>query len=205
MESRKKSIICTVLISVIMLIGAYVYAHIDKMQMLYDESLDTSTYIATGNVGLGIVEQTFLCKEKSLDGMNVKCQLFGDVTNVILKYQLFEEETDVAVAKGELAAAEIKNGQFNKLVFGEKVINTKGKKYTFQMQGVNVSEQQGVGFCYENKVEEGAKLSVAEEEIRGTLIAKTVTKRFDMETFVVVVSFIVFIWAFFKVLYKLFK
>lgn len=205
MESRKKSIICTVLISVIMLIGAYVYAHIDKMQMLYDESLDTSTYIATGNVESGIVEQTFLCKEGSLDGMNVKCQLFGDVTNVILKYQLFEEETDVVVAKGELAAVEIKNGQFNKLVFEEKVIETKGKKYTFRMQGVNVSEQQGVGFCYENKVEEGTKLSVAEEEIQGTLIAKTVTKRFDMETFVVVVSFIVFIYAFFKVLYKLFK
>ena len=83
MKNRKKNILYTILIWVVILVGAYMYAHIDKMHTLYDEDVDTSSYIATGDLSKGVLEQTFLCEEDSLDGMSVKCQLFGDVTGII--------------------------------------------------------------------------------------------------------------------------
>ena len=205
MKSRKKNILYTILIWVVILVGAYMYAHIDKMHTLYDEDVDTSSYIATGDLSKGVLEQTFLCEEDSLDGMSVKCQLFGDVTGIKLKYQLSEAGSDVVIAKGNMAAETIKNNQFTKFFFDEKVSECSNKQYVFKIMQENASEQQGVGFCYENQVEEKSNLSISGEDTEGTLIAKTITKRFDLETFIVVVCFIAFIWAFFKVLYKLFK
>ena len=43
------------------------------------------------------------------------------------------------------------------------------------------------------------------EKIEGTLILKTVTDRFDVETFVVVLLFGAYIAFFFNFLYKMFK
>lgn len=205
MKSRKKNILYTILIWVVILVGAYMYAHIDKMHTLYDEDVDTSSYIATGDLSKGVLEQTFLCKEDSLDGMSVKCQLFGDVTGIKLKYQLSEAGSDTVVAEGNMAAEKIKNNQFTKCFFNKKITGCSNKQYVFKIMQDNASEQQGVGFCYENQVKEKSNLSISGEDTEGTLIAKTITKRFDLETFIVVVCFIAFIWAFFKVLYKLFK
>ena len=94
---------------------------------------------------------------------------------------------------------------FTKLFFDEKVTGCKDKSYTFEIWEENALAGQGVGFCYEQKVEEGTKLVIAGKEKNGTLITKTITKRFDMETFIVLISFILFISAFLRVLYKLFK
>lgn len=205
MKNRKKNILYTILIWVVILVGSYLYAHIDKMHTLYAQCIDTSSYIASGDLSKGVLEQTFLCKEDSLDGMSVKCQLFGDVTGIRLKYQLSEAGSDTVVAEGDMAADNIKNNQFTKCFFDEKVTECNNKQYVFKMTQENVSEQQGVGFYYENQVEDKSNLSISGEDKEGTLIAKTITKRFDLETFIVVVCFVAFIWAFFKVLYKLFK
>ena len=63
----------------------------------------------------------------------------------------------------------------------------------------------GVGFSYEPKQEKDTALSINGKNTDGTLIAKTVTNRFDIETFCVLVLFILYIVGFFKFLYKLFK
>lgn len=205
MKSRMKTIIYTVIMVLAILAGSYVYAHVDKMQMVYDENIETAAYLSTGNLMEGSLQQSFVCKENSLDGVSVKCQLFGDVSEVEIEYQLFEEGSDEAVAKGEMKAAEMKNNQLSKLFFDDKVMDSRGKKYTLCIEEENASKENGVGFYYQNKQEKGSKLIVGEEEKEGTLIVKTITKRFDVETFIMVVSFVLFIWGFFKVLYKLFK
>ena len=61
----------------------------------------------------------------------------------------------------------------------------------------------GVGFSYEPKTEKGTELLINGNN--GTLIAKTVTNRFDMETFCVVLLFVLYIVFFVKFLYRLFK
>lgn len=191
MKSKMKTIIYTVLMCVILLVGSFVYAHIDKKNLLHDGSIDTSKYVPTGNLRDEFLEQTFLCEENSLDGIVVKTQLFGDVSNVKVKYQLFELGSDKLIAEGKLAAKEMKNNQFSEFCFEKKVANTCDKKYTIRLMEEKTSDENGVGFYHDKK--------------DGTLVAKTITKRFDLETFIMVISFVLFIWGFFKVLYKLFK
>ena len=58
---------------------------------------------------------------------------------------------------------------------------------------------------YERKAEENTNMLVDAEEIDGTVVMKTVTKRFDLETFFVVLVFAVYIMFFIRLLYKLFK
>ena len=60
-------------------------------------------------------------------------------------------------------------------------------------------------FSYEKKVEPGTKFVVNGNDIEGTMIIKTITNRFDLETFFVVTIFVLYIVVFLKLLYKLFK
>ena len=85
-------------------------------------------------------------------------------------------------------AKEMKNNQFSEFCFEKKVANTCDKKYTIRLMEEKTSDENGVGFYHDKK--------------DGTLVAKTITKRFDLETFIMVISFVLFIWGFFKVLYK---
>ena len=69
----------------------------------------------------------------------------------------------------------------------------------------DVEKTLGVGFSYEPKTEKGTELLINGNNVDGTLIAKTVTNRFDMETFCVVLLFVLYIVFFVKFLYRLFK
>ena len=63
-----------------------------------------------------------------------------------------------------------------------------------------------MGFAYEKAKEEDTALRVAGEEVEdGTLIMKTVTHRFDFETFFVFLAFSFYVIIFMGFLYKIFK
>lgn len=202
---KNKNIFYTVIISIVIICIAYLYAHIDKMSVIYDKDVDTSEYMATGVIEEGVIEQTFVATEDSIDGMYVKCQIFGDVSEVVLKYNLLEKDSGEVAAEGIISAKDLNSNLFTKLFFDEKVTGCKDKGYVFEIWEENAAAGQGVGFCYEQKIEKETKLVIAGEEKNGTLIAKTITKRFDVETFIVLISFVLFISAFIRVLYKLFK
>lgn len=202
---KTKNIFYTVVISIVIIVIAYLYAHIDKMNILYDKRVDTSEYMPTGIIGEHVVEQTFIAVEDALDGIYIKCQIFGDVSEVVLKYHLSEEESGKIVAEGSISGNDINGNLFTKLFFDKKVTGCINKGYTFKIWEENPSSERGVGFSYEQKVEDGTKFAIDGEERNGTMIAKTITKRFDMETFIVLIAFILFIGAFIRVLYKLFK
>ena len=93
----------------LILVLAFVYAHIAKANMIYDKSIDSSEYQNTGVVE-GIIEQSFVCTEDSLDGISVKCQLNGDTTGISVKMELYDNETNALVAESEVDAEKIKNG-----------------------------------------------------------------------------------------------
>lgn len=205
MKNRKKTIISDILVCAIIVVFSYMYANIDKMNLLYNKNIDTSQYIATGNMNSKVLEQTFLCVENSLDGINLKCQVFGDISNVELKYELSENNSGKIVAEGEKPATELKNNQFNKLFFEKKVEHCNDENYKLRIQVVNATDDSGVGFFFVNEKEDKNTLTIGEDEQEGVLVAKTITKRFDLETFVVMIGFVVFIWVFLKWLCKLFK
>ena len=188
----------------LILILAFVYAHIAKANMIYDKSIDSSEYQNTGVVE-GLIEQSFVCTEDSLDGISAKCQLNGDTTGISVKMELYDNETNALVAESEVDAEKIKNGKFNEYSFNT-VENTKGKSYTVTFQNMNadVVSGRGVSFSFQNNTEDGTKLVINENETQGTLILKSITDRFDVETYVVLLLMIAYIAGFLVFLNKLF-
>lgn len=183
---------------------AFVYAHIAKANMIYDKSIDNSEYLNTGVVE-GIIEQSFVCTEDSLDGISAKCQLNGDTTGVSVKMRLYDNGTKKQVAESEVDAEKIKNGKFNEFSF-DTVENTNGRSYTVTFQNMNTDVESGCGvsFSFQNDTEDGTKLIINENETQGTLILKTITNRFDIETYVVLLIMIAYIAGFLIFLNKLF-
>ena len=189
---------------IIVLVFAYWYAHIAKMNMIYDKSVDNSEYISMGILEDQRVEQKFVCIEEKMDGIYAKCQVVGDVTDVKVRYSIAEASSRKVVAEGSGPAAELKPSKFNKLSF-DTIEGCKDREYILAVWSDPVSPRKGVSFYYQPETEEGTALTIGGSEIKGTMIMRTVTDRFDMETFCVVIIFIGFIAAFMKILYKLFE
>lgn len=189
---------------VVLLIFVYLYAHIAKMNMIYDKKVDSSEYLSTGVVA-GTIEQEFICKEDTLDGISAKCQLIGDTTDSKVRLTLIEKETGKVAAEVEVNAGEMKNGKFNKFSF-DTITDCKGKtfKVVFENSGANIEDGVGIGFVYQQETEKGTKLTINHQDTQGTLILKTITNRFDIETFCVLLLLILYIIVFVKFLYRLF-
>lgn len=164
------------------LLAAYFYAHVEKPELLYDKSITGSEYLKQ-DLCRGEVSQEFVCQEDSLDAVQIKCQPCGEIKDIALRMTLTDLETGDILAKAELAPGEMENGKFNTFSF-EKIQNTKGKSYkaVFEGTGTEVFEQPD-----------------------GTLIMKTITERFDIETFCVLLVIVGYITAFFAFLIKLFS
>lgn len=68
-----------IIITIIVLVLAFVYAHIAKANDVYDRNIDNNQYQSTGLVQNGTIEQSFVSVEDTLDGVSVKTQTIGDV------------------------------------------------------------------------------------------------------------------------------
>ena len=190
----------------IVVILAFLYAHIDKNSYLYDRNADTSTFLNTGILLDGEkISQEFISEEDILDGMNIKCAVQGETAGVEVHYMLQDVETKKEIASGTMKAEEIKNNKFN--LFKVKQMNgTEGKRYLFEITETGADAANGVSFyVVPEKADTAQQLSIKNNETQGALAIRTVSHRFDVETFVVLLGFVLFIVIFMKLLYKLFK
>lgn len=189
---------------IIVLILAFLYAHIAKMNMIYDKHVDNGDYLSMGILEERKVEQSFKCVEDTLDGINVKCQTLGDVSEVLVKYIITDQSNGEVLAEGNCQASDIVSTKFNKLTFNT-IENCRGKELLLTIWSESATGNNGISFYFQPLTEDGTKLFIDGSETQGTMIMKTVTNRFDFETFCVLLLFVVFIVVFMKILYKLFK
>lgn len=200
MKKKLKYIITVIVV----LAAAYLYAHIAKANVIYDKEIDSSDYKSTEAVLDGPVSQQFRCVEKTLDGISVKSKVIGTPEQATIVYTLTEVSTGQIAAEGEVDAAKVKNSKFYKFSF-DQVTDCKDRDYIFEARVDGATQEDAVAFYYEVKQEENTNLSVNGAHKEGTLILKTITNRFDLETFIVVLFFVLYIVVFIKFLYKLFK
>lgn len=198
----KKKISSAVLIAAI-LIGAFLYAHVDKNIYLYDRNLESEDFINTGILEEGeTLEQTFTMKDAAIDGINLKISAAGNTENVKLLGTLKEKESGKNVAEFSVDGSDIKNNKFNKLKV-PRVESAKEKEYTLILACEGSDEQNGLSF-YVTQGNAG-RLTVKGNDTNGVLVSRMLCHRFDVETFIVLLGFIAFIYVFMKTLYKLFK
>lgn len=191
MKQIKRIVACGLVI-----LAAFLYAHIGKTNAIYDRQSDSSTYGIAENTGLAI-EQEFVCREDTLDAIQVKCQV-QQTEEADVTLTLTDMESGKTVAGSTKALSEIESGKWNTFSF-ETVENCKGKTYQMILEGKALTcfAQQGS--------QPETKLYVNGAEQDGTLLMKTVTKRFDVETFGVFLMLVLYVYFFFRFLKRLFS
>lgn len=203
-ESTMKKKVISVLVICVVIAASFLYAHIDKNIYLYDRNADTSTFYNTGVLKEGEeIRQTFLSEEETLDGLNIKVAMSGNVEDVVLKYTLLNDESE-KLFTGTVSASELENNKFNKLEM-HGITATKEKQYTVLLNVENSDEQNGISFYVEPTKQGEHQLNIRGVEEEGTLVARVISHRFDGETFFVLLGMIAFVAAFMKILYKFFK
>ena len=113
-------------------------------------------------------------------------------------------EEDKEVCEGSVEATNIKASKFYNYSF-DTVNGCKGRNYKIIFENVGSTETAGVGFFYQSATEKNTELTISDNHTEGTLILKTITNRFDFETFAVLLIFVLYIIVFMKFLYRLFK
>ena len=204
MKNKVKKSIYMIIIGVIVLGFSYIYAHIDKNNYIYNRNTDTGLFYGTGVLKDDEeIKQTFISNEEKIDGINLKVSLVGNVENVVLHYALVDVQTEEGV-EGTIPANQLENNKFNQLSIPQ-ITEAKGKCYALILSTENADEQNGVGFYVVPEKQDNQQLTVMGDETEGTLSVRTVSHRFDMETFVVLLGILLFVGVFMKGLYKSFR
>lgn len=199
----KKKVI-RVLESIVVIALVFLYARIAKPHAIYDKTIDPSAYGTVTESKNAILEQEFEVNEDTLDGIRVKGAESGDISKVSLNYTLEEVDTNEVVAEGEINAKKALKSRFYELPF-DTIENCNGKQYRLSLTQNAEDNESAVQFSFEKQEESNTAFYVDGEKIDGTMILKTLTDRFDLETFFVVMIFVIYIVAFMKLLYRLFK
>ena len=203
-KSKMKKKIVSCLMVCVVIVFAYFYAYIDKNSYIYDRNADTSTFYSTGILTEGEeVAQTFIAKEDTIDGFNIKVASVGNVENVIINHVILDGNSK-QVCGGSTSASELENNKFNQLDVSQASVE-KGEKYTIVLSAEGADEQNGVSFYIEPSGYKEQKLSINGAEMDGALVVRLICYRFDVETFVVLLGMIIFVIGFMKILYKLFR
>jgi len=174
-----KSKIKVIVIGLIILCLAGVYAIIDKAVSIYDTSCDTSAFQSITLEQGKKLEQSFVCKENHMDGISLK------------------------VAQGKTDLKKVRNGKFFKIKF-DRIDTTKDKKYMLEMS-VQECPTGSIRVFYTPGSNENATLIYAGQTIEGVGVIRSLTHRFDLETFIVTLCFAAYIILFMRWLYKLFE
>lgn len=193
-----------VVLSFIVFFLVFVYAHISKNNPIYDKNVDSSSYNNTNIYDVDEIRQRFICKENKLDALNIKSRVVGDPTDVEIAYSLIDVEKNREIANGRVKGDTFKDGKFTELDF-EGISGCKDKEYEIYLSSIGGNGNNAVDFYYSSQQNENSSFYIDNQKLEGTLILKTVSERFDVETFCILIIFIIYVVIFMRFLYKLFE
>ena len=179
------------------------YAVVDKNHSIYDREIDSSEYIYIELAKGDTLTQSFVSEEDFLDGVNIKMSVTGEPEGKEVSFTLADSNGQ-EVASGKESLKELQMGKYFALKFA-RINGCKGQKYTLEFT-VSQSMDEGTVIVYDVPgVQNNTELNVRGEKIDGTLVLRTITHRFDVETFVVTAIFAVYVILFIKWLGKVFR
>ena len=96
----------TIIVLIVCMIFAYLYAHVDKKEYFYNRTVDVGKYSNTGVICEKKLTQDVYSTEKSLDGIQVKTQNVGDCTNIKIKITILDKKTKQNLRQKEISVSD---------------------------------------------------------------------------------------------------
>jgi len=201
-----KKKVAAVLFIIILLIINFSYAsYTTKKTALYDVNISNNEYGNVNQVAENtVVVQTFTCNRNGLNAVEIMFGTYDRDNNTKLSYELSDVKGKV-IAKGSFDQSELTNNAFYKIEFNKK-FESKGKKFTITIRDNNTLYDEAVTILTSKGILKNT-LSINGKyanEINNTdaLVMRYLTTKFDMETYIVLTFFELFIFAFIKTIYK---
>lgn len=194
------------LILALVIVGLSVaYSFVDKTVSIYDTKVDTSDFQSISMEIGKELSQTFICTENNLDGISLKISAdnVSDNTQVLIGYSLIDNDSKEIVSEGRVTLEELQSGNFFKIRF-DRISECAEKEYVLTMSLLECPSGS-VRLFYTPGNAGSMELRYDGEHIDGVEVMRTLTHRFDVETFVVTICFAVYIILFMRWLYKLFE
>ena len=107
----------TIIVLIVCMIFAYLYAHVDKKEYFYNRTVDVGKYANTGVICEKKLTQDVYSTEKSLDGIQVKTQNVGDCTNIKIKITILDKKTKQNLRQKEISVSDFENDKFATIKF----------------------------------------------------------------------------------------
>lgn len=211
MKSAKK-----IVIIILVLVIATIYSYGIWPRAIYDTSIGSGNYETTNTLTDGvIVEQQFRCGDDGFSGLTIKMTKQGHDTIGNYQWDIVDVQSGKTVGSGMIDEKSTENADFEssnvqkqgiiELSF-PRIENSKGKEYILKIEPQNVNDNQAVAlFITEKAEEEGLLLTVAGQETEKASVVKLEYCRFNIETFVVFLAIVAYLFAFVKFMYKLFR
>lgn len=190
----------------IILVIAFLYAHIDKKIDIYDTAVDASYYGNMGELLSGqTVRQEFACERDMLDGVSIKSDTIGNPVTASYQYQIADAASGEVLRKGTVDGSEVKSGKYHTIKF-EQIKGCKGKNLVFTFQSEDAKSGNALTVYNVPKGKEKADLHLnADEFPSNTLALRTISHLFDLETFGGVTFCLAYLYIFIAVLFKFFR
>lgn len=181
---------------IVLILLAFVYGHVHKTHAIYDRMIENDQYVMMDVSQVRYRRNLSVRRRYWME--SGECQNLQEDPETEIRIYLQDCENGETVAESVKKVGDIKTGKFNEFSF-DTVTRCRGKAYKV------VFEKDSIALYTEKTSEEGTNLKINSEESEGTLILKTVTYRFDIETFCVFLLLVLYICVFFQFLNWLFS
>ncbi len=182
------------------------YGFTDKAHKIYDNNVNTAVYTDLGQLADGqVLLQAFTSEENVLDGLLIKCNRSGDYANAVVNIEILDSKTNKVLATASDVGSNIAPRKLHLFKFDKPLTDCKGTEFLLRITEDNSTVGNGIDLYYQPHPEMTSGFSSNGSPVAGVLVMKTVTHRFDIETFIIMFVSIMFIWGFMYFLYRLFK
>jgi len=185
--------------------AAFWFAHIDKADRIYNNNVDTLSYVSVGVLENGEkFTQTIVCREDIINGFQIKNSIQGEHESATVRLEVRDAETDELIAVTEEPGSAFRRQKIHKYNT-EQLTGMAGRKLKLSLTETGSSMGSGIIMYYVPEKNSGYKAELDGNVLDGVMPAATVTERFDTETFIVFLLSLWFIWGFMWFLYRLFQ
>lgn len=189
---------------VLTIVIAFLYGNTKKTHGIYDNNVNTAVYSGIGVLTEGeTVTQTFICQEDELDGFLIKSDVSGNYEVATFFLKVMDAETGEVLTEGQESGSNVKARKLHYYKV-PAISGCKGKTLILQVSESNTTAADGVSLYYQ-PTDDAGNLLIRNSSVSGAFVMKTVTERFDLETFAVMLFSEWFVWGFLWFLYRLFK
>lgn len=193
-----------IMIGIIGIVLAVLYAYNTWSVSIYDTNIDSSTYENVGEIkGNDKVEQSFVCPNNGLKAIKIMLNN-SDIENDA-EYKWSLKESNKEIRSGEFKANEIDNSQVMEFEF-DLLEDSKGKEYQFEIEAKENDPEQGIivkKTKADSDQENGFIINGEQEE--QVLVLTQEIQYLNIETAIVFLGLYLYLIIFMTFLMKLFK